>query len=284
MLEVIEDRGALPRLLPPYQVGLFARPGSPNPTVVNNVETFAHVALIARDGGARFRELGTPTSRGTMVCTLAGDVVRPGVHEIPLGITLHQLVHDIGGGPLPGREIIAVFPGASAGVIPAAGLDVVLGFDEMREAGSGLGSGGFVVYDDTACLVRATQVVAEFLGAGSCSQCPACKQGTLTMAERLARLEDGTGERDDIDTLASRVRSVTGGSRCGLPNGAAAVIGSVLEHFEDLLESHLDGACSNPRPLEVPMRLIDEERGIFAVEPEPADHDGSAHREVVGVR
>ena len=150
LLEVIEGNDPLPRILPPYQVGLFARQRSTNPTVVNNVETLANVPHIIREGAEWFHSFGTETSPGTMVFTLCGDVLRPGIYELPLGLPLRTLLFDVGGGSPPGRAVKAVFPGASNTILTPDRFDTSLDFDSMRAVGSALGSAGFVVYDESA--------------------------------------------------------------------------------------------------------------------------------------
>ncbi|WP_108665020.1 NADH-ubiquinone oxidoreductase-F iron-sulfur binding region domain-containing protein [Euzebya rosea] len=253
MLEVIEGRPALPRILPPYQVGLFAKPGSPNPTVVNNAETLANVTRILADGVEAFRSLGTPDSPGSMLFTVCGDVNRPGVYELPLGTPLRTLIDRCAGGTRSGRRVKAVFPGASSGVLTADRLDVPLSFEAMSAAGSGLGSGGFVVYDTSTCMVEAAAVFTAFLRDGSCGQCPACGQGTIRIAETVERLEAGTGQADVIGALADRSRSVTGGSRCGLPKGVSALVDSLIDCFEEEFLGHAAGPCEAHRALAVPV-------------------------------
>ncbi|MCW2944875.1 MAG: hypothetical protein JWR24_1592 [Actinoallomurus sp.] len=252
-VEVIEGREALPRILPPYQVGLFARSGRPNPTVVNNVETLANVPLILRRGADWFRESGTLGSPGGMVFTVCGDVRRPGMYELPLGLSLDALVHLVGGGPREGRKIKAVVPGASAGLLPPERFGTPLDFDMMRAAGSALGSGGFAVYDDTACMVAVTLGFARFLADESCGQCPACKHGCTAIADGLDRIERGIGGQDDLRTVLTRCDTVTGGRRCALPVGAELLVRSAIETFREEFEAHLGRPCPRPRCLPFPL-------------------------------
>jgi NADH-quinone oxidoreductase subunit F len=254
MAEVIEGGDPLPRIFPPYQVGLFARRDARNPVAMNNAETLANVPVIARCGAAWFRENGTDASPGTMLFTLCGDVRRPGVHELPLGLPLRVLIDLVGGGAPGGVK--AVIPGASAGLLTAADLDTPLDFEELRAAGSGLGSGGFVVYDNSACIVAAVLAFAHFLAIESCAQCPACKQGTTGIATTLARIEDGDGTDKDLDTIAAKCSTVTGGRRCALPVGAALLVRSAVEAFGDEFRAHLGRPCPLPRDLPVP-KLVD---------------------------
>ena len=150
LLEVIEGNLPLPRWLPPFQQGLFATTDPPHPTVVNNVETVANVPLILQHGAAAFRQMGTSESPGTMLFTVTGDVADAGVYELPLGTPLRQLLVDIAGA----GDIKAVFSGVSSPVIGPDRLDTPLTYEDMRTAGTSLGSGGFVVYDHSHCMVR----------------------------------------------------------------------------------------------------------------------------------
>ncbi|MEJ7725423.1 MAG: NADH-ubiquinone oxidoreductase-F iron-sulfur binding region domain-containing protein [Actinomycetes bacterium] len=259
-VEVVEGGEPLPRVFPPYQVGLFARAGAANPTAMNNVETLAHVAGIMRYGSDWFRSCGTDTSPGTTVFTLSGDVDRPGVTEQPMGLTMRALVDDIGGGAAHG-QVKAVIPGASGALLTSAQLDTRLDFDSMRAIGSGLGSAGFVVYDDSACIVAAVLVFARFLAIESCGQCPACKQGTLAIAETLAKIERGEGSEPDLATLRSKCGTVTGGQRCALPTGATQLVRSALEAFPEEIEAHLGHPCPLPRSLPTPKIVDFDETG-----------------------
>jgi NADH:ubiquinone oxidoreductase subunit F (NADH-binding) len=259
LLEVLEGNEPLPRILPSYQVGLFARPGSPNPTLVNNVETLANVPHIIRAGAEHFRLLGTDGSPGTMLFTLCGDVRRPGVYELPLGVPLRTLLYEAGGGPSGDADLKAVFPGVSHGVLDSRRFATPLDFDAMRSAGSGLGSGGFLVLDSSACIVAATLACSRFLYVESCAQCPACKSGSHDISEILERIERGDGEHEDLETLAGRCRSVTGGHRCALPVGHSYLVRSSVERFADEFAAHLGRACPRPRELTVP-KIVDFDR------------------------
>ncbi len=256
LLEVLEGNLPMPRILPPYQEGLFASPGAANPTAVNNVETLSNVPHILREGADRFRRTGTETSPGTMLFTVCGDVQTPGVYELPLGTPLRTLVEDIAGGPPDGRTIKAILPGASAGILTADQIDVPMDPDAFKEVGSGLGSGGFVVYDSTACIVRALHDFSRFLWIESCAQCPACKQGTDDITAALSRIEGGEGTEEDLGVALGRTDTVTDGQRCALPSGEVALVRSAFQSFEDELRSHLGAACPNPRDLPFP-KLVD---------------------------
>jgi NADH:ubiquinone oxidoreductase subunit F (NADH-binding) len=264
LLEVIEGNDPLPRVIPPWMEGLFREQDSPNPTVVNNVETLANVPHILREGAEWFRSFGTEESPGTMVFTLCGDVRSPGVYELPMGLSLRDLVYGVGGGPPDGRELKAVFPGASSTVISAEQLDTPLGFETMKAVGTGLGAGGFVVYDDSACIVRATLGFSRFLYVESCAQCPACKHGTGAITELLQRIERGEGSEADVETILARAMTVTDAQRCALPTGETLLVQSVIQMFAPEVAEHFGRPCPRPRELPLPKMVdFDERAGDF---------------------
>ena len=264
LLEVIEGNDPLPRIVPPWMEGLFRRPDSPNPTVANNVETLANVPLILDRGPEWFRSIGTEDSPGTMLFTLCGDVRLPGVYEIPLGFSLRDLVEGVGGGVPEGRRLKAVFPGASNTIISAEQLDTPLAFDPMRAVGTGLGSGGFVVYDDSACIVRATLAFSRFLAVESCAQCPACKFGTGAITELLETIDRGDGSELDVETILARAMTVTDAQRCALPTGETLIAQSAVQVFGPEFVEHFGRSCPRPRELPLPKLVdFDEAAGEF---------------------
>lgn len=252
LLEVIEGDPPLPRIVPPYMEGLFRSPGEPNPTVVNNVETLANVPFILREGADAFRSVGTEGSPGTMIFTISGDVRRPGVYELPLGRSTYDLVFGVAGGPAEGRKVKAVFPGASSTVLSLEQIDTPLDFDAMREVGSGLGSAGFVVYDDSTCIVRATLTYSRFLYIESCGQCPACKHGTGQITDLLERIDRGEGSEEDLETILARALTVTDAQRCALPTGETLIVQSAVQQFWEEFAAHLGRACESDREIPVP--------------------------------
>jgi len=265
MLEVIEGNDPLPRIVPPWMEGLFRKPGSPNPTAVNNVETLANVPLILERGAEWFRSFGTEDSPGTMLFTLCGDIRSPGVYELPLGYSLRDLVEGVGGGVPESRRLKMIFPGASNTIIAPEQLDTPLGFDPMRAVGTGLGSGGFVVYDDSACIVRATLAFSRFLYVESCGQCPACKHGTGAITDLLERIDRGEGSDGDVETILARALTVTDAQRCALPTGETLIAQSMIQVFGSELAEHLGRGCPRPRDLPVPKLVdFDEDAGDFA--------------------
>jgi NADH:ubiquinone oxidoreductase subunit F (NADH-binding) len=264
LLEVIEGNDPLPRIVPPWMEGLFRTPGSPNPTAVNNAETLANVPHILREGAEWFRSFGTEDSPGTMLFTLCGDVGHPGVYELPMGFSLREIIFGVGGGPPEGRELKAVFPGASSTVISPEQLDTPLTFDAMKAVGTGLGAGGFVVYDDSACIVRATLAFSRFLYVESCAQCPACKHGTGAITELLERIDRGEGSEDDVETILARALTVTDAQRCALPTGETLIAQSAVQVFGAEFAEHFGRGCPRPRDVPVPKIVdFDEEAGEF---------------------
>jgi NADH:ubiquinone oxidoreductase subunit F (NADH-binding) len=255
LLEVIEERLPLPRMARPYVLGLYARPPNENPTLVNNVETLANVPLILEHGSPWLRENGTEASPGTMLFTIAGDVQREGVFEYPLGTPLRQLIEGEGGGMREGRSVKVVFPGASNTALIPEQLDTPLDFESMRAVGSGLGAGGFAVYDDSTCIVEIARVFCRFLHVESCAQCPPCKLNSADILEVLERLDRGD-DPGELDVALERARTVTDGQKCALPTGTSLLMQSLLLTFEEEMSGHRGNPCPSRRELVLP-KLID---------------------------
>ena len=263
MLEVIEGKLPMPRILPPYQMGLFATMQSPNPTVVNNVETLSHVSHILAKGVDWFRERGTEETPGTMVFTVLGDVASPGIYELPMGTPLRTLVEDIAGA----SDVMAIYSGTSNTVITSDLLDLPMDFDSFAEAGTGLGSGGFMVYGSQRDIVQITAVLARFLAIESCGQCLACKLGTGELYDRLDRLVQGTGTQSDIEEIRKRCVTVTDLNRCYLPVGASLLIASTLEAFPDAFSDHVGVASDPAMAVQVPKIVaIDHDTGAVTLD------------------
>jgi NADH-quinone oxidoreductase subunit F len=267
MLEVIEGRDPLPRILPPYQVGLFAgtspgvwesttRASTPrahsNPTIVNNAETFATAAHVVGRGADWFRSMGTERSPGTILATVVGDVARPGVHEVEMGTPFSVLL-DRCGGPMPERRFKAAFSGVSNPVIPAARFDTPLTYEDFDAIGSGLGAAGFVVYDDTVNMAAVAYELSRFLAVESCGQCPPCKQGSLAITALLADIVNGVADDTTIPALGSSLRSVTDANRCFLGTEEQQVVASVLREFPDDVDALMQGRVAGVRLVHVPI-------------------------------
>jgi NADH-quinone oxidoreductase subunit F len=258
MLEVIEGKLPMPRIIRPYESGLFATTTVPNPTIVNNVETLSHVTRILANGPDWFREAGTDASPGTMLFTVVGDVENPGVYELPLGTPLRTLLEGIAGA----TDIKAVYSGVATAVFTPDHLDVGLCFDEMKEAGVGLGSGGFIVYDSSRSIVDVLSVLINFLAVESCGQCNACKLGNTEMASILAKAQRGEATQTDLESLLRRSHSVTDQNRCYLPVGSQLLVGSTVEAFVDEFVATVEAGEPTPADLPTPLiDAIDEETG-----------------------
>jgi hypothetical protein len=189
--------------------------GAAPPVLVNNVETMANVALIVARGAQWFREIGTPDSPGTILCTFTSAVQRPGVIEVAMGTTLRAAIEQAGG-VSPGRTIAAVMVGVSSAVVTADQLDTPLSYGSMSAIGSGLGSAGFVVLGDDIEPVAVAAGVAHFLAIESCGQCARCKEDGADIARLLAKVVAGKAEQLDLDTVAIRLGTVADGARCSL--------------------------------------------------------------------
>jgi NADH-quinone oxidoreductase subunit F len=264
MLEVIEGKLPFPRILPPYQTGLFATTTAPNPTVVNNVETYSHVTRILAHGADWFRETGTEKSPGSMVFTVVGDVENPGVYELPLGTPLRTLLVDIAGA----GDIKAVYSGTSNTVITPDQLDTPLTFDDMSEAGTGLGSGGFMVYDPSHCIVKVLYTLSRFLAIESCGQCPPCKINSSEITDLLAKVDRGDGSQRDLEDILKRTHQVTDQNRCYLPVGEQILVGSTVERFVDEFVAHVGRPCPSDREVPTPLiDAIDEDSGEVTYHP-----------------
>jgi len=271
MLEVIEGHDPLPRLLPPFQHGLFATvtqtgweshsaetggiPAAANPTLVNNCETLANVPHILANGAEWFRSMGTEESPGTIVCTASGDVRRATVVELEMGTPLSELV-DRAGGARPGRTLKAAFSGVANAVVTAASFGTGLSYEDMAGIGSGLGSAGYVFYDDSACMVEVAAVLSRFLYVESCGQCPPCKLGSGQITDALEAIERGTGGDDSVGLIARALRTVTDGNRCYLPVEEQNLVASILKAFPEEVSAHVVGGCPRPREL-LPPKIVD---------------------------
>lgn len=271
LLNVIEGLGPLPREphYPPYEWGLFAQPDSPNPALVNNVETFAHVSGIIRHGAASFRARGTADTPGTVIFTLSGDVQRPGMFERDAGISLRELLHEVAGGPRPGRSFKAILPGVSAGVITSDKLDTPCDFGSLHKIGSGLGSAGFMVFDDSRSMVRLAQMVARFLYVESCDQCTACKHGLGEASTALDRFfgAEPWGQ-DAFDQALAGAQSAPQGNRCYLPVQGAVLLTSLMTRFRAEFLAAAPAAAAESEPIPIPkIADFDERSGKFIYDP-----------------
>jgi NADH-quinone oxidoreductase subunit F len=204
--------------------------------------------------------MGTAESPGTVIATVVGDVVAPDVGEVELGTPLRAVIDAVGSGLRDGRTVKAVFSGVANPVVTADQLDVPVSYEGFAAIGSGMGAAGFIVYDDTACMVDAAYRFSRFLSIESCGQCPPCKTGSTEITLRLEAIETGRGTEDDIGTIQAWLRRVTDGSRCFLAVEEQQVVSSVLRAFPEELVAHLEQhRCPLPdrRPMPKLLDLAD---------------------------
>jgi NADH:ubiquinone oxidoreductase subunit F (NADH-binding) len=241
LLETIDGRWPFPRVVPTFRRGLAtsAPDETMAPALVNNTETLANVPRIVARGADWFRTVGTEESPGTVVCTVTGHTRRHGVGEVPMGTPLGKVIESIGGGTRRGRKVKAVLSGVANGVITGDQLDTPVSYEGLASIGSGIGSAGFIVFDDTADMVAVAAGVARFLAIESCGQCSPCKLDGITIYERLERVSHSEGNEHDYREAQKRIGTVADRSRCYLATQQQTVVGSILEHFGDEVTAHL---------------------------------------------
>ncbi len=242
LIASIQGGRGTPRPRPPYPAmqGLWGRP-----TLINNVETYANVAPIIRNGGDWFASIGTAGSKGTKVFALAGRIVNTGLVEVPMGTTLREIVFDIGGGILDGRAFKAVQTGGPAGgCIPEQFLDMPVDYESLMEVGSFMGSGGMIVMDETSCMVNVAKFFMDFCREESCGTCVPCRVGTSQLWMYLDRISTGRATLDDLAHMERLAAMVQRTSLCGLGQGAPNPIFSTLRYFRDEYLAHInDRVC-----------------------------------------
>ena len=231
-----------PRQRPPYpaQVGAWGQP-----TVINNVETLANIPLIVMRGARWFNEIGTKTSKGTKIFSLVGKINNSGLIEVPMGITLREIVDDIGGGIPKGKKFKAVQTGGpSGGCIPYSLIDAPIDYESLQAAGSMMGSGGMIVMDEDTCMVDVAKYFIQFTNDESCGKCSTCREGSEALLEILTRITEGHGSPGDITLLEELGAVVKDASMCGLGTTLPNPVLSTLKYFKDEYESHIrDQAC-----------------------------------------
>jgi NADH-quinone oxidoreductase subunit F len=241
LLESIEGRRGIPRLRPPYpaQSGLYG-----HPTLINNVETFANLPWIFRNGASAFAQYGTAKSKGTKVFALAGKTVRGGLIEVPMGITVRRVVEDIGGGIAGGRRFKAVLIGGpSGGCLPESLIDTPIDYESLVEKGAIMGSGGLVVLDEDDCMVDIAKYFLSFCQHEACGRCTFCCVGTRRLQDILERLTEGGGVAGDLEELEQLSGLVKSASQCGLGKTAPNPVITTLRYFRDEYEAHIRGRC-----------------------------------------
>ncbi|MCD8233041.1 MAG: NADH-quinone oxidoreductase subunit NuoF [Cloacibacillus porcorum] len=247
LMASIEGKRGMPRPRPafPAGTGRWEKPSN-----INNVETFANVPYIFRVGAEEYAKLGTEKSKGTKVFALTGKINNTGLAEVPMGITMRELICDIGGGLHGGKKFTAAQSGGpSGGCIPEQLLDTPVDYDSLIAAGAMMGSGGLVVMDEETCMVDVAKFFLNFTQSESCGKCTPCREGTKRMLEMLEKITDGKGEDGDIEKLEKLASSIKAGALCALGQTAPNPILSTLRYFRDEYEAHIKekrcpaGAC-----------------------------------------
>ena len=250
LIESLEGKRGNPRLKPPFPAikGLYGCP-----TVVNNVETLANIGWIVNNGGEEYAKIGIGRSTGTKLISACGNINNPGVYEIEMGLPVEEFIYSdkYCGGVKGGKELKAVIPGGSSvPILPkdlilktAEGQPRLMSYESLSEGGfitgSMLGSGGFIVYDEDACIVRNTYNFSRFYHHESCGQCSPCREGTSWMESVLHRIENGEGKMKDIDLLVSIASKIEGNTICPLGDAAAWPVGAAIRHFRSEFEFHV---------------------------------------------
>lgn len=237
VISTVEGGFPFPRQKPPYpfESGVFGKP-----TLINNVETLATVTHILKNGAQWYNELGIGNSSGTKLYSLSGDVLKPGLYELPMGTTLRDLVFNHGGGMLSSSPFKAVFTGGPSNtLLTHKDLDVRLDFDSLKAKGSSLGTGAMIVISEGTSVVRKVAEYVDFFAAGSCGQCTSCKTGTYQLSRLLRRIDTGSGLKTDLRALESLCSLLPGSGRCALIDGAATVVSSSLHQFRDEYQKQL---------------------------------------------
>ena len=242
LIASIEGQRGMPRAKPPFPVnrGLWQKP-----TVINNVETLANVPSIIRHGCAWYSSFGTERSRGTKVFALTGKVRNPGLIEVPMGISLREIIEEIGGGIEGGKALKAVQTGGpSGGCIPASMLDIPVDYESLAKVGSIVGSGGMIVLDEDNCMVNMAQYFVKFTQEESCGKCVPCRVGTKRLLETLQRITSGQGKEGDIKHLEELAAGIKAMSLCGLGQTAPNPVLSTIRYFREEYEAHIrDKKC-----------------------------------------
>jgi NADH-quinone oxidoreductase subunit F len=242
LLDALEGKRGNPRLKPPFPAvqGLYK-----GPTLINNVETLMNVPVVMRMGGAEYAKVGTETSTGTKVVSISGCVQRPGNYEVVLGTPAREIIFGLAGGPPEGRRIKAWFPGgSSAPVLPGTDeyLDLPYDFDSLAKAGSMLGSGSIIIVDDSISIVNVALKTAKFYRHESCGKCTPCREGTNWTVKMLERIQSGEATPMDLDIMASVQEQIIGNCLCVLGDSMAMPIGSMIKHFREEFEAHIEAA------------------------------------------
>ncbi|HHU82758.1 MAG TPA: NADH-quinone oxidoreductase subunit NuoF [Firmicutes bacterium] len=241
LIESLEGKRGEPRLKPPYPgvAGLWGKP-----TVVNNVETLANIPPIILKGAEWFRGIGTEKTPGTKVFTMLGDITNQGLIEVPMGITLREVIYGVGGGIPNGRGFkLAQTGGTSGGCLPKEFLDLPMDYDSLAEAGSALGSGALLVIDDSHCIVDVLRSFMKFFQHESCGQCTPCREGTARLYQLFSDLAAGKAGQDAVQLIKELCQTMQLSSLCGLGQSAPNGVVTALQYFEEEIQKHVAGEC-----------------------------------------
>src|SRR5436190_17126436 len=237
LLESLEGKRGHPRLKPPFPavVGLYG-----GPTVINNVETLANVPHIINNGPEWYAAIGVERNTGTRLYAVSGHVNKPGVYELPMTVTLRELIYDHCGGIRNGRRLKAVIPGGSSvPILTADRVDTRMDYDSVAKAGSMLGSAGVVVMDESTCMVKAVRRITRFYAEESCGQCTQCREGTEWLYQILTRIEHGRGRAGELEILLDLCTQMKGRTICPLSDAAAMPVESYIKSFYDEFAAHI---------------------------------------------
>jgi NADH-quinone oxidoreductase subunit F len=286
LLEVVDGRPPFPRIAPPWRRGVDEvvetdddigsgsglpahvelATGGPDslapPALAQNVETLANVPAIIRFGAAWFREVGTARAPGTVVCTVSGPSVEAQVIELPMGTPLD---HVVAPEPTGGGRWKAVLSGVANPVLPGDQLDTRVSYEDLAAAGGGLGSAGFIVFDESTDMTAVAAGVSRFLAVESCGQCTPCKQDGLAVSDALARLCRGEADGGELPLVRDRLTTITDGARCNLAQQHQVVVGSILERFAGEVEAHAEGSAEAVEPMLI-AELVSIEGGAAVVD------------------
>jgi NADH-quinone oxidoreductase subunit F/NAD(P)H dehydrogenase (quinone)/NADP-reducing hydrogenase subunit HndC len=261
LMQSIEGRRGMPRPRPPFpaQQGLWKKP-----TVLNNVETYANIPQIIQNGGAWYASIGTPTSKGTKVFALTGAVNNIGLVEVPMGITLREIIFDIGGGIPKKRKFKAVqLGGPSGGCVPEQFLDTPVDYESIAKVGAIMGSGGMIVMNDQTCMVDMARFFMDFIQDESCGKCTPCREGTRRMLQILEKITQGRGEPKDIELLEELSDMIKNSALCGLGQTGPNPVLSTLKYFRAEYEAHIyEKRCPAKRCANLLRFEVDQERCI----------------------
>jgi NADH-quinone oxidoreductase subunit F len=238
LLNSIEGKRGMPRVRPPFPAhkGLWQKP-----TCLNNVETFANIPFIVRNGGEWYAAMGTEKSKGSKVFCLTGKINNTGLCEVPMGITMGEILNEIAGGILGGKKFKAVQSGGpSGGCLPTEKLDLPIDYDSLIGAGAMMGSGGLVFMDETTCMVDVAKFFLNFTQLESCGKCTPCREGTKRLLEILTRITEGAGVPEDIDTLERLAKVIKSSALCALGQTAPNPVMTTLRYFRDEYEAHIN--------------------------------------------